>query len=239
MLKSYTKSFAYSYSIGVYPTLELLQNRPSDVLKIIIDDRGNTNTGLNKILDLCKKTNVVTETNQPAIRKIAKSENAYCVGVFNKYSCNLENNRDHLVLVNPSDMGNLGTILRTALAFDVVNIAIIKPACDIFDPKVVRSSMGALFKIRFGYFDAFEDYQRHFDTTVYCFKTNADQNLADSKFNHPFALVFGNEGAGLPPEFDRIGQSVKISQSKNVDSLNLSIAVGIALNYAYKDKYGT
>lgn len=239
MLKSYNKSLAYTYSVGVYPSLELLQNRPKDVAKVVVDARGKENTGLQKILELCDKLGVTTEVSPATVQKIAKSENAYCLGVVNKYLCDLEQGENHLVLVNPSDMGNLGTIIRTALAFDVVNLAIIKPACDIFDPKVIRASMGALFKIRFAYFDTFADYvdsQNRSENNLYTFRTNGDVELADCGFKQPFSLIFGNEGSGLPEEFESIGDGVKIPQSNSVDSLNLSVAVGIVLQHAHMQK---
>lgn len=236
MLKSYNKSLAYSYSIGVYPTLELLENRSQNVIKVIIDDKGDKNTGLGKIVDHCKEASIDLETNRLLVNKIAKSENAYCIGVFNKYQSNLEESANHLALVNPSDMGNLGTVIRTMLAFDVVNLAIIKPACDIFDPKVIRASMGALFKIRFEYFDSFDDYKQRFSNKLYTFRTNAVDEIDKCVFKKPYALIFGNEGAGLSSDYNDIGQGVKIPQSKHADSLNLSIAVGIALNHAYSYK---
>ena len=45
----------------------------------------------------------------------------------------------------------------------------------------------------------------------------------------PFTLVFGNEGSGLPPEFARYGQPVRIESNDRVDSLNLAVAAGIAI----------
>lgn len=134
MLKIHTKALNYSYSIGVYPTLELLQSRHKDVVKITIDDKGNKNAGLGKIIDVCKEERIEVVPNRILVNKLSKNENAYCVGVFKKYQCDLEKSQNH-----------------------VVNLAIIKPACDIFDLKVIRSSMGALFKINFEYFDTFDD----------------------------------------------------------------------------------
>ena len=55
---------------------------------------------------------------------------------------------NHVVLVNPGDMGNMGTIIRTMLGFNYSNLAIIKPGVDVFDPRVIRASMGALFNTR-------------------------------------------------------------------------------------------
>lgn len=55
---------------------------------------------------------------------------------------------NHVVLVNPSNAGNLGTIIRSCIGFGVEDIAIILPAVDLFDPKTIRASMGAKAKIR-------------------------------------------------------------------------------------------
>jgi TrmH family RNA methyltransferase len=233
MLKGYTKGLDISYSIGVYPTLELVVNRPEEVKKVLLDDRGTKNAGLAKIVDYCKQKGIALETNPKLVRRLAGSENAYCVGVFSKYQCSLEQSRNHVVLVNPSDMGNLGTSIRTMLAFDVVNLALIMPACDIFDPKVLRSSMGALFSINFAYFATFSDYQNRFNNNIYTLRTNADTNINDCKFEKPFSLVFGTESAGLSAEFNTIGRGVKIPHTQQVDSLNLAISVGITLQHAY------
>lgn len=233
MLKTYSKPLDYSYSIGVYPTLELLKSHPGNVLEVVIDEKGLSNTGLNRIIETCKEISLKVTVGPNTVRKLAKNENAYCLGVFNKYYPKLEKHKNHLVLVNPSDMGNLGTILRTSLAFDVPDVALIKPACDIFDPKVIRSSMGALFKIRFEYFDTFSDYLNRFENNIYTFRTNAKRNINDCRFKTPCSLVFGNEGSGLPEEFEHIGEGIRIPQSDNVDSLNLSVAVGVALQHAY------
>ena len=65
--------------------------------------------------------------------------------MFSKYKGEVKKGESHLVLVNPEDGGNLGTMIRTALAFDIHDVAIIRPADDVFDPKVIRSSMGSIF----------------------------------------------------------------------------------------------
>lgn len=230
MVKSYSKSLNYSYTLGVYSTLELLESHPGNVQEVVMDEKGLSNTGLLNILEICKEVSIKVTVSPNTVKKLAKSENSYCLGVFNKYYPKLEKHKNHLVLVNPSDMGNLGTILRTALAFDMLDVALIKPACEIFDPKVIRSSMGALFKVRFEYFDNLSDYLNRFENHLYTFRTNAKSTINDCRFRTPCSLIFGNEGSGLPEEFDHIGEGVKIPQSNNVDSLNLSVAVGIALH---------
>ena len=231
-IKPYKKNFEYGYSFGVFPTMELLENRAEDVIKIMVMEKGLENEGVQKIIEKCKREGIAVEIADKAINRISKKENNYTVGVFRKYTEHIVPG-NHLVLVNPSDMGNMGTIIRTALGFKVQDLAIIRPGVDIFDPKVVRSSMGAIFKIRCEYFDSFEDYQDAFpENNIYTFMLNADYTLADAKEikSESYSLVFGNEGSGLDESyFSGVGKSIKIEQSSLIDSLNLSIAVGIAL----------
>jgi TrmH family RNA methyltransferase len=59
--------------------------------------------------------------------------------------------------------------------------------------------------------------------------TNGKTTLAETRFNEPYSLIFGNESAGLPDEYLDLGTSVSIQHSGKVDSLNLTIAVGVAL----------
>jgi len=116
------------------------------------------------------------------------------------------------------------------MGFGIKDLGIIKPGVDIYDPKVVRSSMGAVFKLSFKYFDSFDEYRNSFSHDIYTFMLNAKETIHTVKLNEtrPFSLVFGNEGSGLSDEFLDIGTSVIIPHSNEIDSLNLSIAVGIA-----------
>jgi TrmH family RNA methyltransferase len=120
------------------------------------------------------------------------------------------------------------------LGFNIRNLAIIEPAADIYNPEVVRSSMGSIFSINFEHFRNFSEYKNRFTNNIYCFMTDGEKSVNEVKFNKPLALVFGNEGSGLPKEFKDYGISVRIPQSENIDSLNLAISVGIGLYEAMK-----
>jgi TrmH family RNA methyltransferase len=233
-LKTYRKEFNHSYSFGVFPTVELLERRPEAVLKVLLSEAGRKNRGAAKIERLCGRLGVRVEVNDRAVERLAPKENAYAIGVFRKYERDLDPAAPHVALVNPSDMGNLGTIMRTMLGFGVRDLALVRPAADIFDPKVVRSSMGALFGINFRYFDAWEGYAGQFERAYYPFMTGGTLMLTEARFERPCTLVFGNESAGLPEEFRARGTPVTIPQSNEIDSLNLTIAVGIALYEAAK-----
>lgn len=232
-IRPYIKKFPYSYSFGVYPTIELLKYRPKEVIKVLLHTRGRQNDGVRQIQDLCHKNGIRTEFADGLIQKLSASENTYAVGVFKKYQAKVDNGQNHLVLVNPEDTGNLGTIIRSSLGFGVKNIAVIKPGVDCFDPRTIRASMGAIFQINIEYLDYFEDYKREHKNKCYLFMTKAEKELSGVSFERPFALVFGSESAGLSDDYRAKGSTVYIDQSKNIDSLNLSTAVSIALYCSY------
>lgn len=234
-IKKYVKDFGYSYSFGVFPTLELLNHRPDQVLKVIISPKAYKNKGVEEIHTLCRQHNIFVEKSEGIVEKLSGSENTYAMGIFKKFENPLEKNTNHVVLVSPSDMGNLGTIIRTMLGFGYKDIAIIKPAADIFDPRTIRASMGSVFTIRFQYFSTFKEYQKTFpEQHLYPFMSDARVSLEKADFQQPFSLIFGNESSGLSSEFRSIGTTVAIPQTKLIDSFNLSIAVGISLYEASK-----
>ena len=144
-----------------------------------------------------------------------------------------------MLLVNPSDCGNLGTILRTALGFGVEDVALIRPCADVFDPRTVRASMGAIFQLRVKTYNTFEEWEaENPGRPLYPFMLQASVPMEDvlgKPLPQNWTLVFGNEGSGLPAEYATRGQPVRIPSNDRVDSLNLSIAAGIGI-YAFAIK---
>lgn len=226
-IKPYKKSFEYSYTLGAFPTIEMIKSKPDCAIGVYIH---STFTDRDNIEHLCKDNGIPILSGDKVISKVSEKENVFVVGVFHKFVSKLEKDKSHIVLVNPSNMGNLGTILRTAVGFGIYDVAIISPGVDIFNPKVIRSSMGALFRLRHQYFDSFSEYRNEFkDQEVFTFMLNGENQLNVSNCPKPklFSLVFGNEATGLDNSFLKEGTSIIIPQSPDVDSLNLTIAVGI------------
>jgi RNA methyltransferase, TrmH family len=226
-IKAYKKDTDYSYTLGAFPTYELIKARPEAVRRILID---TSFTDRDKLTTLCEEKGLPYEFNNKLISKLSDKENCYVAGVFDKYDCRLRADRPHIVLVNPSNMGNLGTILRTAVGFGIYDIAIILPGADIYNPKTVRSSMGALFRLNFHHYESFDDYRREFGChEIFTFMLNGENTLTvkDCPKVELFSLVFGNEATGLDASYLEVGTSIFIPQSPDVDSLNLTIAVGI------------
>ncbi|MBQ8828215.1 MAG: TrmH family RNA methyltransferase [Clostridia bacterium] len=235
-LKPYRKDFIHSYSCGVFPTIELLNNRPDIIRKLIITEKGMSNTGVQKILKTAEERGIPYTVDSKTAERLYPKENSYAIGVFEKYSCTLSGDKNHIVLVNPSDKGNLGTIIRTLTAFGIEELAVITPAADIFDPKVIRASMGAVFRTRFCLYSSFEEYletlhDKH-ERNYYPFMLNGKPlEQAKRDKNRPFSLIFGNEASGLPDSFLSVGTPVRIMHLNTVDSLNLTIAAAIGIHH--------
>lgn len=229
-IQTYQKKLDYSYSVGVYTTLELVRSKPEIVKIVFFDPKGKKNRGLEEIISICSKRNILCEQNQKLVEKLSRTGNSFVIGVFDKFEGKLKNETNHVVLVNPQDQGNLGTICRTMLGFNFRDLAMIKPCTDIFDPKTIKASMGSIFKVNCELFDSFADYKRKNSRKLFCFMTDGHESLEKVYFDtKPYSLVFGSESSGLGDEFKTIDQSVRIPQNRDIDSLNLSIAAGIVM----------
>jgi RNA methyltransferase, TrmH family len=228
--KKYTRDTSHAYTFGVFPTLELLHHQSQRVLEVLLHSSGERNEGVAKICAACIAAGIRVGVDDKQVERLEAKENTYAIGVFEKYQTPLNPAANHLVLVNPADMGNLGAILRTMLGFGLHNLALLKPAADLFDPRAVRASMGALFQVNFAYFDSFDDYRTAFPQHhLYPFMTSGEVTLPDATFTPPFTLIFGSESSGLPDTFRVLGTTVSIPQTSAIDSLNLAVAVGVAL----------
>ena len=233
-LKAYSQELDYSYTPGVFPSLELMRVKPEKAMRLLLSERAQ-GEGVEKLRQVCRENGVREEIADKALRRISGKENCYAAVVFEKWQAELEADGPHVVLHHPMDEGNLGTIQRTLLGLGIKDIAIIRPAADPFDPRVVRATMGALFSLRVKQYDSFDSYRAEYPKhTLYPFMLDGSVMLeeATQHVQMPYALVFGNEGSGLPAEFAQMGQAVRIPHSDEIDSLNLSIAVGIGA-YAF------
>ena len=237
-LENYRRESDYSYAPGFFPSMEALTKQPESVRRVLLHSKLEPSTNVEMLLDLCQRYHVRTEIADKALAHISGKENCFIAAVFEKTQGTLNPDSNHLVLHCPSDKGNLGTMLRTALGFGFTDIAIVRPAADHFDPHVVRASMGALFSLRIREFDVFETYRCAFPGhTLYPFMLKGALPLdeAAKQQKNPYSLIMGNEGSGLPESFAALGQAVRIPHSSDIDSLNLAIAAAIGM-YAFSSE---
>ncbi len=229
-LESYSRALDYSYAPGLFPCLEAVIKRPEWVRRVLISTKAEGD-GIEKLLDLCREKHIRVEEADKALSRVSGKENCFAAAVFSKEQSALQGER-HVVLHHISDAGNLGTILRSALGFGYHDLAVIRPATDIFDPRTIRASMGAIFSMRVHEYDDFESYRAEYpQMNLYPFMLTgsvpAEEAAARKKI--PFSIVMGNEGTGLPEEFAKMGTPVRIRQSNEIDSLNLAIATSIGM----------
>ncbi len=131
------------------------------------------------------------------------------------------------------DPGNLGTMMRSALAFGAAGMILTKGCVDCFNPKVVRGGMGASFALPIVR-DAeittiFEElHQRGFHTVM--LEPTAAKSILTLDMMQPLAFVFGNEGHGFSKETsERVKERVQIPMQNGTESLNVSISAAILM----------
>ncbi|MBR2823831.1 MAG: TrmH family RNA methyltransferase [Clostridia bacterium] len=240
-LSGYKSDLDYSYAPGIFPSMECLKYRPEQVRRLLIHPAAHGREGADRLIALAEEHRIRVETAERVLSRISGKENCYAAAVFEKREDALDPEKPQVLLHEPGDSGNVGTILRTALGFGIEDVALIRPCVDLFDPRTVRASMGSLFRLRVRMYDRFEDYREAMgDRDYYPFMLDASVPLAEALEKPVRArrtLVFGNEGRGLPPAFSKVGQPVRIPSNDRVDSLNLAIAAGIGI-YAFLDKEG-
>ena len=226
MIQKYSKDLDYSYTEGFFPTFEMINFKRDSFRYVYVSTDSVDTDGYRKLVQLVGKEKVIV--SDKAFNKIASKENAHVLGIFSKFDSKLDENENHLVMVNPSDMGNLGNAMRSLLAFGYHDLALITPCADRFNPKVVRASMGAIFKIRIEEFSSFDEYINKYKREFYPFVLDTSKPLHEVEFKTPCSLVFGNEATGLPLEIHN-HNNVRIEQSDEVDSLNLTTSIAIGL----------
>lgn len=218
-----------SYTLGATLTFELVKYAPELVNCIYINASTERSGGIAELLSLCEDQKIPIEQNEKAFHILSPKGNCFVIGEFRKVAQKIGPG-NHVVLVNPSDAGNLGTIIRTAAGFELTDLAIVRPAVDCYDPKAVRASMGAFFHVNIEYFDAIKDYMERFPkNSRYAFMLTASVPVKDAKIREPFSLILGNEATGLPEEYASFCKSVIIPHSGAIDSLNLPVAAGIGM----------
>ena len=138
-----------------------------------------------------------------------------------------------VLLEDIKDAGNLGTILRTACAFNVDALILYGDTVDLFNPKCVRSSVGNLWKIPVFSIRDFEELKEkiaNYEKIATLPKTDNSVWLRDYTPKERAVIMFGTESCGLSKELiDFADKNITIEMSDKVESLNLSISAGVIL----------
>ena len=217
---------------------EILQSKyyKNKLEKIFISKEYNNED----ILTSLKNSNIPLERlDKKDIEKLSDTKTPQgIVGVVNK---NHETKPDAASLIvaldEINDPGNLGTIIRTCYWFNVDELILSAGTADIFNPKVIRSSQGAIFNlaIRTGVdLGEYLDNSSNNGWKVYLTLLNSTQSVSETQFSKEgkYIFVFGNESNGISKNIASNSslRSVKIPSYSGCKSLNVGISVGIVLN---------
>ena len=144
-------------------------------------------------------------------------------------SLDLEPNQTGLMLDNVRDPGNLGTIIRTADWFGITRIIASKGTVDLYNPKVISSTMGSFTRVQVYYTDL-EQYIDQHSEYQYIGTSMSGTDINKIEFKKPSIICLGNESNGISLEVqNRMDQLVSIPGKGGAESLNVAIAAGIMM----------
>lgn len=137
-----------------------------------------------------------------------------------------------LVLDDIQDPGNFGTIIRSAVAFNIDTIVVSNNTVDLYNSKVIRASQGMLFNINIIRRDlnVFVPELKKEGYQIYATKVNGGKSLKTIEKIEKFAIIMGNEGAGVSDNLMNLADEyLYIDMNSNCESLNVAVATSIIL----------
>lgn len=149
----------------------------------------------------------------------------------------LKQKKNLIFLERIQDPGNLGTILRSSLAFNAGGVCLSKESVAPFNTKVIRASAGAVFGMPVCQIHDFTSFCKEVKKQNYkiiATKAHVEKSLKDLKNATHSVFLFGNEGTGLSVEIiNSADEIVSIPHSTKVESLNLGVSVSLLLHELY------
>lgn len=159
---------------------------------------------------------------------------------YDKMSLQKKDSAVWIALEDVRDPGNLGTILRTAEAAGVTGVMLSANSVDIYNPKVVRSTMGAIFRVPHFYTEDFFTELKEFrerGATVYAAHLLGKEFYDEPEYAGCSVILIGNEANGLSEEAaDCADCLVKIPMEGKAESLNAAVATSLFVYEAYRKR---
>lgn len=182
------------------------------------------------------------EVNNQIIRKISSlTEADQPTAIFSlREDPPIDLNKDVIALENIQNPGNVGTILRSAVATGINQVVLNKHCADIWSPKVLRAAMGAHAYIQFYEVDNIAAWCMAYPNNTYATLLNpAAKSLYDLSLIQPAAWIFGNEGNGISQETQNaVKEHVIIPMTGPTESLNVAMAASICLFEQQRQRTG-
>ncbi|WP_166964758.1 TrmH family RNA methyltransferase [Yeosuana marina] len=151
------------------------------------------------------------------------------------------NTKNPLILVAeaPEKPGNIGALLRTADAANIDAVIIANPKTDLYNPNIIRSSVGCVFTNQIATASTSDiiEFLKTQNINIYCAALQASVNYHSQDFTKPTAIIVGTEATGLSDEWiNNSTQNIIIPMQGEIDSMNVSVAAGILIFEAKRQR---
>jgi len=137
----------------------------------------------------------------------------------------------HILLDSVQDPGNVGTIIRCANAFGIESVILAGASADVYNPKTIRATMGAIFKQNFYYLNRIEIADMKESGVKFIGTSNKDDaaDIRNTDLNDA-VIIMGNEGKGISDSlFSCCSEIIKIPLSPDCESINVASAASIIM----------
>lgn len=145
-----------------------------------------------------------------------------------------------LILEDVQDPGNVGTMIRTAEGAGVTGILMSNGTADVFQPKVIRSTMGSVFRVPFVRTEKLKDAVsalKKAGIRTFAAHLGGERSCFEESYTGPSAFLIGNEGNGLSRELTAMADTlVRIPMQGKVESLNASVAAALLMYEAERQR---
>ena len=144
-----------------------------------------------------------------------------------------------LVTEAPEKPGNIGALLRTADAANLDAVIIANPKGDLYNPNIIRSSVGCIFtnNIAIGSTHEIIAYLKAQKIAICCASLSAAKNYTDVDYTKPTAIVVGTESTGLTSEWlENSDENIIIPMQGEIDSMNVSVSAAILIFEAKRQR---
>ena len=178
---------------------------------------------------------VVTEITEIELEKISQLTTPNkVVAIVYQYGVNetiIVKGRITLALDNVQDPGNLGTIIRIADWFGVEQIVCSIDSADMYNPKVVQSTMGSIARVKVYYVELYEWLAAQKEVSIYAAALEGEDVTTMKKIKEGI-IIFGNESKGISPQILNLASTkITIPRKGKAESLNAAVATGIILSH--------
>ncbi|WP_027138783.1 TrmH family RNA methyltransferase [Gaetbulibacter saemankumensis] len=201
---------------------------------------------LNQVLDLVKDETNIIEVSKEVYQKLAYRDTTEGVlAIVKAKSHTFSNiqfsNKNPLILVAeaPEKPGNIGALLRTADAANADAVIIANPKTDLYNPNIIRSSVGCIFtnQVATGTTSEIIEFLTTNHINIYCAALQASVDYHTLDFTTATAIVVGTEATGLSIEWlENSTQNIIIPMQGEIDSMNVSVAAGILIFEAKRQR---